>query len=100
MAKARKIEWSVEARFDIVDILSFYNERNGNNIYSGKLYNQIQKVIKLIALKPFLGKQSDIENIRVVMFKDYLIFYEVQPRSVLIITIWDCRRNPETLNIK
>jgi plasmid stabilization system protein ParE len=100
MAKTRKIEWSTEARSDIIEILSFFNERNGNNIYSRKLYGQIQKAVRLIAVQPFLGKPTDIENIRVIIFKDYLIFYEVHAVTVMILTVWDCRQNPDELKIK
>jgi hypothetical protein len=36
MAK-RKIEWSVDAKLDLYNILNFYIERNGSAIYSKKL---------------------------------------------------------------
>jgi len=34
-----KIEWSVEAKLDLTDILEFYIARNGNSSYSKKLYS-------------------------------------------------------------
>jgi plasmid stabilization system protein ParE len=36
-----KIEWSVEARSDLIDILDFYIKRNKSNVYSIKLNAEI-----------------------------------------------------------
>ena len=32
-----KIEWSIEAKEDLIDILQFYIDRNGNSNYRKKL---------------------------------------------------------------
>ena len=32
-----KIEWSIEARLDLIDILEYYLERNKSVVYSNKL---------------------------------------------------------------
>jgi plasmid stabilization system protein ParE len=44
-----KIEWSLEAREDLIDILDFYNKRNDSSAYSRKLYIYFQKRIKLLS---------------------------------------------------
>jgi hypothetical protein len=44
-----KIEWSIEAKLDLFDILEFYNSRNGNTIYSRKLSSTINKHIVLLS---------------------------------------------------
>jgi len=44
-----KIEWSIEARLDLLDMLEFYVTRNKSAAYSKKLYSKIQKSTKLIA---------------------------------------------------
>jgi len=51
-----KIEWSVEAKLDLFDILEFYHSRNGNTIYSKKLSSKINKSISLLSKNPLLGK--------------------------------------------
>ena len=99
MAKARKIEWTVAARIDLLEILEFYAKRNGNSVYSRKIHLLIKKTIQLLSKRSFLGKATEIENIRVIVVKDYLIFYEALEKSVLIHTIWACERNPEDLTI-
>jgi plasmid stabilization system protein ParE len=90
-----KIEWSLEARLDLLDILEFYIQRNGNSIYSKKLNTRINNSIKLLVKNPFLGKQSDDPSIRALITGDYHIIYEVFDKLIMIIMIWDCRRDPE-----
>lgn len=59
-----KIEWSIEAKEDLIDILQFYIDRNGNSNYSKKLYVKINKNIKLLSNNPFLGIRTDDPDIR------------------------------------
>lgn len=95
-----KVEWSLEARLDLIDILEFYLKRNGNSIYSRKLSVLINKRIKLLASNPFLGKQTDDPSIRALVTGDYQIIYELTEKLILIIMIWDCRRDPEDKILK
>jgi plasmid stabilization system protein ParE len=90
-----KIEWSIEAKSDLFDILEFYHSRNGNTIYSKKLSSKINKSITLLSKKPLLGKQTDDQPIRALITGDYQILYEVFDNLILIVMIWDCRRDPE-----
>ncbi len=90
-----KVEWSIEARLDLLDILEFYIQRNGNANYSLKLNSKINKSIKLITKNPLLGKQTDINSVRAIVTGDYQIIYEILEQTLLIVMVWDCRRNPE-----
>jgi len=89
-----KVEWSVEAKSDLIDILDFYIRRNGNSIYSKNLNSRIYKSIALLAKKPFLGKQTEDSAVRALVTGDYQILYEVFDKLILIIMVWDCRRAP------
>ena len=90
----RKIDWSSEARLDLLDILGYYIERNGSAIYSRKLNNKFKKSIQLISKNPFIGLQTDFDSVRALITDDYQIIYEIFDQLILIIMIWDCRRNP------
>lgn len=90
-----KIEWSIEARQDLISILEFYIQRNGNATYSKKLNSKIKKSIKLLSKNPLIGTQSEIDSVRALITGDYQIIYEIFDRLILIIMVWDCRRNPE-----
>lgn len=90
----RKIIWSNGARLDLLDILDFYIKRNGSVAYSKKLNLKFQKSIQLISKNPFIGTQTDFEMVRALIKDDYQIIYEIFDQLILIIMIWDCRRNP------
>ena len=90
-----KIEWTSEARLDLLSILDFYYQRNGNTSFSRKLYSKIRKKLILISKNPKSGLRTDIETVRVVVMGDYQIVYEIIETTILIVLFWDCRRNPE-----
>jgi plasmid stabilization system protein ParE len=62
-----KVEWSIEARLDLLDILEFYIQRNGNANYSRKLNSKINRSVKLIIWNLLLGKQTDINSVRAIV---------------------------------
>jgi plasmid stabilization system protein ParE len=66
-----KVEWSIEARLDLIDILEFYIKRNYSALYSKKLNSKINKSIKLIAKNPFIGLNSQFESVRAFITGDY-----------------------------
>ena len=90
-----KVDWSIEARLDLLDILDYYFKRNGNASYSRKLNSRINKSIRFVNKNPFLGITTDIDSVRVLITGDYQIVYEIIESTILIIMVWDCRRNPE-----
>lgn len=92
-----KVNWSIEARQDLLDILKYYIERNGNSVYSKKLNLKINEDIKLLLKNSNLGISTDSETIRVLITGDYQIIYEIleTEKIILINMLWDCRRNPK-----
>ena len=96
----RKIEWSSQAKTDLSNILEFFYIRNGSKTYSRKLNLKLRKAIRLLSRHPLLGIQSDIENIRALVEGDYAIFYQLTQETIRIITIWDCRQDPDNLTIQ
>lgn len=98
MAK-RKIRWSKAAKNDLFGILEFYNERNGSTSYSFKLNKRINKSLHLVAKYPNLGIATDYVSIRALIAGDYQIIYEVFDQLILVIMIWDTRRNPEDMKL-
>lgn len=95
----RKIEWLAEAKLDLRDILDFYIERNGSSLYSKKLNSRFANSIQLLEKNPFIGVKTDFDNVRILIKDDYQIIYEIFDSSILILIVWDCRRNPEDKKI-
>jgi plasmid stabilization system protein ParE len=90
-----KIEWSVEARIDFLGILEFYVKRNNSVSYSRKLNSEINKHIKLLSSNPFLGVETDIKSVRTLIHNHFQLIYEIYDKTIVIVMIWDNRRNPE-----
>jgi plasmid stabilization system protein ParE len=93
----RKIVWSSKAKVDLLKILEYFYIRNGSKTYSIKLNSKIRRAVRLLSNHPFLGLQSDVENVRALVEGDYAIFYQVDKETIRITTIWDCRQNPDDL---
>ena len=91
---AKRITWTQKAHDDRKEILLYWKEHNKSSAYSQRLNHLINKATALIAAHPHIGRKTDIENIRVKLVRDYLIFYEEADEEVFILSIWDNRRNP------
>jgi len=80
--------------------LEYFYIRNGSKTFSRKLYLKIRKSVRLLSKHPFLGIQTDDENIRNLIEGDYTIFYKPDNETIHILSIWDCRQDPESLTLK
>jgi plasmid stabilization system protein ParE len=67
------------------EILQYWKIHNQSTTYSRKLNSLIRKAVKLIAAYPHIGRRTDIENVRVKLVRDYLIFYEEGEDRVFIL---------------
>jgi len=96
----RKLIWSNRAKISIYRILKFYIDRNKSNTYSEKLFNIFNKEIQLLTKYPNLGVLTNIKNVRGLITGNYIIYYEITRKEIIIHTTWDSRQNPENLKIK
>ena len=94
---AKQIIWSKKAHQDRKEILHYWRINNESNEYSKKLNLLIKKAIALVAAHPHIGRRTSIENVRVKLVRDYLIFYEETEKEIFILSIWDNRRNPDEI---
>ena len=97
---AKRIVWTLQAKDDRREILTYWFERTGNKKYSQKLAYQFRETVKYIATHNYLGRSTDIENVRVAISGNYLIFYRLSDELVEVVTVFDSRRNPQDLIIK
>ena len=87
MAK-RKIVWSNRASDKLFSILEFYVERNGSKTYSAKLYQKINKELKILIKHPDIGLKTDIDPVRGLFISDLILFYEYDNEIILILSIY------------
>lgn len=95
----RKIVWTKYSEFIFRKILEFYIKRNGTKTYCRKLIKEIKQYLKILTKQPFLGRPTDHNNLRVIIYKEFKIFYTVTLNQIIIHLIWDCRQNPDDLGI-
>jgi hypothetical protein len=96
MAK-RKIVWSHSANIKLFQILDFYAQRNGNKTYSIKLYKKFVKELKLLKKQPEIAILTDLDSVRGLVVDEFILFYEINEPTIIVLTVWDSRQNPDNL---
>jgi toxin YoeB len=94
---AKRLTWSFRAKMDLAATVAFWDENNQNDHYSKKLTKRIFSILTLICENNHLGKLTSIQGVRVTICDSYLIYYEVLKNEILVISIFDGRRNPKKL---
>ncbi|MFN6946871.1 MAG: type II toxin-antitoxin system RelE/ParE family toxin [Cytophagaceae bacterium] len=94
---AKQIIWSLRADKDRIKNFEYWNSRNKSSTFSKKLNSLFNKAVELLANHYSIGKPTEIQNVKIKVVRDYLIIYEDTPELLIILTIWDSRRNPEQL---
>lgn len=96
---AKKVIWTVRALNDRKNILQYWINRNKSNNYSIKLDNLFRESVSLISNFPEIGKVTNDKAVRIKIIKDYFILYQTYDTEIIILTIWDSRRDPEKLKL-
>lgn len=94
-----KVIWAKTAQKVFNEILIYWKERNGNNIYSRKISNQIYKSTNTLSRNPLIGLKTNKAKVRKYISGNYAVFYEIKTDHLQIKLIWDTRRNPEDFKI-
>lgn len=96
---AQEILWSLRALKEFDAILEYWEEKNQSDLYSKKLSKQIIKSVEKIGKFIYIGKEIEDDNARVLQSGNYSIFYEIGKNEIIILCIWDNRRNPNSFKI-
>ncbi|RYE21241.1 MAG: type II toxin-antitoxin system RelE/ParE family toxin [Sphingobacteriaceae bacterium] len=89
--------WSVKAKKDLKAIKDFYNHRNQSSIYSNKLLKELRATAVLFCKYPEVAITTDYNQVKGFVILDYFLFYRIFESHILILTVWDSRRNPDAL---
>ncbi len=95
----RQVIWSLRAKNDRIKILDFWIAHNQSKAYSIKLNNLFKDATKFIAEHPSVGKLTDDKKARIKIVRDFYIVYEIRRSMIVILAIFDSRRNPDNLKI-
>ena len=97
---AYQIVWTEKANVERQHILQFGIENNKSKIFSLKLNKLFISAIRDIAKRPNIGRKTEFDNVRVKIIRGYLIFYEVIKTNLVILSVWDGRRDKKSLKIR
>jgi len=91
-----KIEWTLNAKLQLSEILAYYTRRNGSPSYSKRLKKEIWKVIQHIRKNAHFGEVvSGYDNRRRTIVGHFVLAYELDKNVVYIHSIRDGRRDEE-----
>lgn len=97
MAK-RKIIWTKTAKIERKQILSYWIDRTKSTTYSKKLNNLFKEAIGSLVDHPKIGRKTTDGDTRITIVRSYLIFYEFNSRELIILSLWDARRDENGFN--
>jgi len=63
------------------------------------LYRKFKSELKIASQKPEIGVKTKIENVRGLIVDNYILYYEILKDKIMVLKVWDCRQNPDKLNI-
>ena len=92
MAK-RKIIWTKTANLERKEILEYWILRNKSKRFSIKLNYLILQTLEVLRENPTIGRLTNVNNVRVKLIREYLLLYEFTDAELIILSIWDARRN-------
>jgi len=52
-------------------------------------------VLQLLSENPTLGRKTNSANVRVKIVRNYLVFYEFSDSELMVLSIWDGRRDEQ-----
>ncbi len=93
----RRIVWVFQAQKDRIQILAYWINRNKSKSFSRKLDKVFRESLEIIGKYPFIGKPTDKPTIRIKIVADYFLIYEITDNEIIVLRIWDSRRNPGSL---
>jgi len=94
----KRIVWTNTARRARREILEYWKKNNGSSAYSKRLSNLFRIKIALLQTDHYLGKPTDFKDVRVSLVSHFSIFYKVWEEEIIIVGIWDNRRDPGDLH--
>lgn len=97
---AKKIVWTQTSVRDRFNIYEFWRDKTKSDLYSEKLEKLFEEAAKLLAEFPEIGTQTDFNNVRVKVIRDYKVFYMNLNDSIHIIRVWAAKQNPNDLELE
>jgi toxin YoeB len=96
---ARKVRWSKRAAIDFAQIIDYWDNHNKSIEYSNRLKQLVEQDINLLLNFPTIGNRTDFLDVYQHVVENFKIYYKFDSSLLLIVRVWDSRRNPNDLAI-
>ena len=94
---ALAVLYSPEFVDNLEAILTYYDERNGSDTYSKKLFKMLHEQIRLLSVFPEIGRITDFPGVRVVFVEKFGVEYQIREDAILVVDIYSCLTDPEKI---
>jgi len=100
MKSGYRIEWAMEAISNLDSIIDYLSNKWTQKEIK-KFYKLLDKTLALVSKNPDIFSNSELKsNVkRCVLSKQTTIYFEVKNDSVVILTLFDNRKNPKSIKI-
>jgi toxin YoeB len=96
----RKVSWTRRSLQGKMAIMEYWFLETGTAHYSLKLENLFTSAVETLITLPKIGLLFDEKrNIRYVIVRDYKIYYTYNDEQIVILAIWDTRRDHKSFSI-
>ncbi|WP_445430439.1 type II toxin-antitoxin system RelE/ParE family toxin [Chryseobacterium indoltheticum] len=89
----RKIVWTKKANIERKEILEYWVDKNKSARFSKKLNLLFVESLKQICIYPNIGRKTSDKKAKVIIVRNYLIFYEFNEKEIIVQSVWDGRRD-------
>jgi toxin YoeB len=94
----KRVVWTNTAKKARQEILEYWIKHNGSDGYSRRLSKLFRIKVALLQSGHYMGKPTDFTDVRVSLVSHFSIFYKVREEEIIIVGLWDNRRNPDDLH--
>jgi plasmid stabilization system protein ParE len=100
MKSGYSIDWTFEALNNLDGIIDYLTNRWTDQEISN-FYRLLDKRLKIISKSPHTFPDSELKtNVkRSVLSKQTTVYFEVKTDKIVILSLFDNRKNPESLNL-
>ena len=94
-----EIIWTDEAQEELLAVTRYYLDCAGERV-ADKMFRTITDMVSRLSFFPFMGQRvAGYGGLyrSIVAHPHYKVIYRVENDKVIVISVWDCRQDPATL---
>lgn len=95
----RDVIWTANAERQLRRISKYFTKRNKSGHYSVNLYLKFQRELEAVAKEPGIGIKTQMKQVRGLIVGNYILYYQIFEKKIMVLKVWDSRQNPKKLDI-